>query len=72
MPELFMLLVYILVTIVLVAVILWGVDHMPYLDGKMKELFRVVIIVATVIWLIYLLFGFILGFSPAVLPHYRK
>lgn len=72
MPELFILLIYVLVTIIIVAVILWGVEHMPYLDSSMKQLFRVVIIVATVIWLIYLFLGFVLGFTPVYLPHFRK
>ena len=48
------LLITVVVVLILAGVFLWALQQLP-IDATMKQLARVVIIVAAVIWLVYVL-----------------
>lgn len=52
------MLIYVVVTLVIVGVILWAITQFP-IDATLAKLIRVVVVVACVIWLCYLLLGFV-------------
>lgn len=49
------MLITIVVTILVVGLLLWAVASLPFIDASMKQLARVVIIVAAVLWLLKVL-----------------
>jgi hypothetical protein len=53
-------LVYLVIALIIVGVLLWVVDMLP-LDPVIKQVIRVVVVLAVVIWLLY----FLIGFLPA-------
>jgi len=58
----------VIVILAVVGVLLWGVGQLP-LDATIMKLIRVVVIVAVVLWLLDLFFGF--GFSTLTIGRHR-
>lgn len=58
-------LITIIVALFIVGVVLWGLEHFPWIDGDIKAAARVIIIVAVAIWLLMAL----VGYAP-MLPSY--
>jgi hypothetical protein len=46
------LLIHVLVILLVVGLVLWGVTAAPFIDGGIKQLIRIVVIIAAVIWLL--------------------
>ncbi len=55
-----MTLVSLVITLIVVGVLLWAVNRFgaEFIDGKILRIINVVVIVAVVLWLIGVLFGF--------------
>lgn len=52
--------IYLLVTLVVVGVLLWGVMAMPGIDPTIKAMIKVIVIVVSALWALHLLYpGFI-------------
>lgn len=51
-----------LIVLLVVGVVLWGADQLP-IDATIKSMIRVMVIVLTAIWLIYIVAG-MLGVGP--------
>ena len=47
----------VIATLLIIGVILWGLDRLPWIDASIKQVIRVVIVVVVIIWLIQLLIG---------------
>lgn len=52
-----MSLIYVVGILLLVALLLWGISRLPFLDATMVQVIRVVVIVIVGLWLIGLFFG---------------
>lgn len=63
-----MALVYVVGVLLIIGLLLWGLKALPYIDDGAKLFIRVLIIVATGVWLIYLLMGVLGGASPRAWP----
>jgi hypothetical protein len=63
------LLIQLLIGLLIIGVILWGIRQFP-MDPTIARLINVVVIVIVVIWLIYVLAGFLPG--GMALPPYRR
>jgi len=50
-----LLLVYIVASIVVAGVVLWGLQALPALDPTLKQVARIVIIVVLVVWVVVVL-----------------
>lgn len=50
----------IILTLVVIGLILWGLDQIP-MDGTVKRIIHVVVIILVVLWLLQVIFGFSLG-----------
>lgn len=64
-------LILILGALLIVGVLLWGLNRVPWIDPDAKVTIRVVVIVCVAIWLIYMLMGFLAGGSVAAYPWRR-
>lgn len=69
MPFPLLQLLWIIAILVITGVILWGLNNWPNLDGTIKTMIRIIVIVVMSIWVIYLVFGLIAGMGP--LPRFR-
>ena len=56
-----MSLIHLVIVLIIVGILLWLVNYIPYIDAKIKQIINVVVIVATLLWLLSILFGFNLG-----------
>ncbi len=59
------LLVTIVIALIVVGLLLWAADSLP-IDAAIKQIIRVVVIVAVVLWLL----GAVTGYMPPIW-HYR-
>ena len=50
------LIVYMIVTLLVVGLLLWAIDSMPWINADIKKLIHILVIVAAVLWLINLIF----------------
>lgn len=50
-------LIQVLFVLLIVGVLLWGLAALPVIDASVKQIIKVVIVVVTAIWLIYILTG---------------
>lgn len=57
----------IILVIVVVGVLLWLVNSFMPMDGKVKQILNAVVIIALVIWLLYILVGAFGGAGTGVL-----
>lgn len=48
-----MSLIGLLVTLVIVGVILWWINSLEKIDGKIKKIINVVAVIAVIVWLLY-------------------
>jgi len=48
-----MSLISVVLTLIVVGVVLWGINNFIPMDGKIKSILNVVVVVAVVIWLLY-------------------
>lgn len=48
-----MSLVSVVLTLIIVGVLLWAINNYIPMDGKIKSILNVVVVVAVVIWLLY-------------------
>lgn len=48
-----MSLISIVLTLIIVGVLLWAINNYIPMDGKIKSILNVVVVVAVVIWLLY-------------------
>ena len=51
------LLVTMIVTLLIVGVLLWAVDSMPWINPDVKKMIHILVIVFAVLWTIQVLFG---------------
>ncbi len=51
------LLITMVVTLLIVGVLLWAVDAMPWINVDVKKMIHILVIVFAVLWLIEVLFG---------------
>lgn len=56
-------LIYIIAALVVVGVLLWALESLPMIDATIKQVAKVVIVVAAVLWLLSVFFG-----TPAPFP----
>ena len=68
MPFPLISLVWLLAALAIAGVLLWGLGAWPNLDGTIKIIMRILIIVVISIWVIYIVAGMIAGL-PAVPVH---
>jgi len=54
-----LLLVYIVASIVIAGVVLWGLQAMPAIDPTLKQIAKIVIVVVLVIWIVFVLVAMI-------------
>jgi hypothetical protein len=54
-----LLLLYIVVGLIIVGVVLWGIDSVPFIDAGFKQLIKVVVVVAVMIILIGMAIGYV-------------
>jgi hypothetical protein len=47
----------IIVTLLVVGLLLWAIDSMPWINADVKKLIHILVIVLAVLWCIQLLFG---------------
>jgi hypothetical protein len=45
-----------IVTLLVVGLLLWAIDSMPWINADIKKLIHILVIVAAVLWLINLIF----------------
>ncbi|HEX9783942.1 MAG TPA: Thivi_2564 family membrane protein [Opitutaceae bacterium] len=65
-----MSLISIVITLIVVGVLLWAINTYIPMDGKIKQILNIVVVVAVIIWLLYA-FG-VLGHSGEIrLPEVR-
>jgi hypothetical protein len=57
-------LIYLILCLCIVGVLLWAIQVMPWIDGNIKQVIRIVVIVVVAIWLLYQLFGLFPGGFP--------
>jgi len=50
------LIVYMVVTLLIVGLLLWAVDAMPWINVDVKKMIHILVIVAAVLWMINLIF----------------
>lgn len=50
------LLVYIIVTLLVVGLLLWAVDSMPWINVDVKKMINILVIVVAVLWVIQIIF----------------
>lgn len=50
------LIVYMVVTLLLVGLLLWAVDSMPWINADVKKMIDILVIVMAVLWLIGVIF----------------
>lgn len=50
------LLITMVVTLLIVGLLLWAVDAMPWINGDVKKMIHILVIVMAVLWLIQRLF----------------
>jgi len=55
-----MFIINVLVVLIIVGLALWVLDQVP-IDGTIKRIIRIIVLVLVAVWLIY----FLLGFLPA-------
>lgn len=53
------LLISVILVLLVVGVLLWAVSALPFLDGNIKQLIRILVIVIAALWVIGLLAGMI-------------
>lgn len=58
-------LITVVVALLVVGILLWGLNSLPWIEGDVKQVIRVVVIVLTALWLL----GALLGYAP-MLPAY--
>lgn len=58
-------LITVIVALLVVGVLLWALNALPFIDPNMKQIVRVLVIVVVALWLL----GVLLGYAP-VLPAY--
>lgn len=46
-----------IVTLLIVGLLLWAVESMPFINADVKKIIRILVIVITVLWCIQVLFG---------------
>lgn len=49
--------VAIIVTLLIVGLLLWAVDAMPWINADVKKMIHILVIVLAVLWCIQILFG---------------
>lgn len=59
------LLVYVVITLLIVGVLLWGVDAMPWINADVKKMINILVIVIAVLWIIQVIYPGIGGHFPA-------
>ncbi len=59
------LLVTIVVTLLIVGLMLWAVDAMPWINANVKTMIHIVVIVFAVLWLIGVIFPGFAGHLPS-------
>lgn len=64
-------LILILGGLLIIGVLLWGLNRIPWIDADAKATIRVIVIVCVAIWLIYMLMGFLAGGGVAAYPWRR-
>jgi hypothetical protein len=57
----FSVIVGIVVTLIIVGLILWAIDQMPWISADVKKMIHILVIIVAVLWVLGLLFP---GFSP--------
>lgn len=55
-------LIQLVVTLIVVGVLLWAVNSYIPMDGKIKQILNIVVVVAVVLWLLQV-FGILSGFG---------
>lgn len=50
------LVVYIIVTLVIVGLLLWAVDQMPWVSADAKKMIHILVVVVAVLWAIHIIF----------------
>jgi len=51
------LLITMIVTLLIVGLLLWAVDAMPWINGDVKKMIHILVIVFAVLWLVQVIFG---------------
>jgi len=67
-------LVYLIAAVIIVGVIWWGIDAMPAIDPTFKQIAKVILLVALVIYVVVVLLGWLgptLGLHPWYPPAVR-
>lgn len=50
-------LIHLVIVLIVVGVLLWAANMIPYIDANIKKIINVVVIVATVLWILSLFVG---------------
>lgn len=50
------LIVYMVVTLLIVGLLLWAVDSMPFINADVKKMIHILVIVMAVLWLLGVIF----------------
>lgn len=66
-------LIYVLLVVLIVGVVLWAINAMPWIDPPVRQAARVIVIAALAIWVIWIVFSFLAGTSLPYWPppHHR-
>jgi len=51
------LIIYIIVTLLVVGLLLWAIDAMPWINADIKKMIHILIVVIAVLWVIQMIFG---------------
>jgi len=65
-----MSLISLVVTLIIVGVLLWLVNNYIPMDGKIKQILNIVVVICVVVWLLYA-FGVIGGAGDIRVPQVR-
>ncbi len=60
-------LITVVLALLVVGILLWALNALPWIDGDIKQAIRVIVIVIVALWLIGVLFGYV-----PELPAYRR
>ncbi len=69
-PRLAMSLISLVVTLIVVGVLLWAVNTYIPMDGKIKNILNIVVVICVVVWLLYA-FGIISRAGDIRVPQVR-
>ena len=57
--------------IIIVGVLVWGLDQLPAIDPTFKQVARIILIVALVVYAVIVIIGLVTGTTVPIMPRSR-